>query len=301
MAIVGTDDYDLSSPSQKAATMYQRALRLIAPFAIAMLAACAVDDPSGPTASGAHPNFITGGVPTGTSFGNVGALLLDFDGSGTIEGFELVCTGGLIAPTVFLTAAHCLYFFPADAQFYVSFDPALLPGPPHVIAAESFDFHPDVFFDNGGAIAKNDLGVVILPAGSTSGIAPLQLPPLGFLDALQAAGELEGTLFLNVGYGLDASQQGHPAYAFDGVRKISKSRFKGLTSDWLDLLNNSNATAEGGSCFGDSGGPKFLDGNPTVVMAVTSWSDAVCRATEFNQRVDTPAARSFLGQYVQLP
>jgi len=64
---------------------------------------------------------------------------------------------------------------------------------------------------------------------------------------------------------------------------------------------NNHATGEGGVCFGDSGGPRFLEGNPTVVLAVTSWVDAACRATDFNQRVDTPSARGFLGQFVSLP
>ena len=64
---------------------------------------------------------------------------------------------------------------------------------------------------------------------------------------------------------------------------------------------NSYATGEGGICLGDSGGPKFLDGNPTMVVAVTTWVDNMCRASNFNQRVDTQAARAFLGQFVSLP
>jgi hypothetical protein len=38
-----------------------------------------------------------------------------------------------------------------------------------------------------------------------------------------------------------------------------------------------------------------------MVLAVTSWVDAACRATNFNQRVDTPSARAFLGQFLSLP
>jgi hypothetical protein len=38
-----------------------------------------------------------------------------------------------------------------------------------------------------------------------------------------------------------------------------------------------------------------------MVLGVTSWVDAACRATNFNQRVDTPSARAFLGQFVSLP
>lgn len=272
---------------------------------VAVLLACGGSDTSAPSTPPAGPTFITGGVPTGTSFGNVGALLVDVDRDGTIDG--RVCSGSLIAPTVFLTAAHCIAHFP-NVQFYVTFVPDLSICPPcNSIQAEASHFHPD-FSEGGLGIAarsdgpyENDLGVVILPTGATGGIAPLQLPPAGYLDALAAHGGLIGQLFLNVGYGADASPQGLPAFSFNVLRKISKSRFKGLTSDWLNLLNNIHATGEGGSCFGDSGSPKFLDGSPTMVLAVTSWGDAVCRGTVSNQRVDTPSARSFLGQYVQLP
>jgi hypothetical protein len=262
------------------------------------LIACADGDPSAPDVQTAKPRFITDGVPTGTSFGNVGAELFDFTGDGVIEGGEVVCSGSLISPTVFLTAAHCVAFLPPDAQLYVSFDPALLPGPPNVIAAEAFHFDPAFGHDVANL---HDLAVIILPAGSTTGITPLQLPPAGFLSELAAHGGLRGQLFVNVGYGVDASQRGHPAFGFDGVRKTSKSPFQALRPNWLDLQMNTNASGEGGVCFGDSGSPHFVDGSPGMAVATTTGGDPVCRALNYNFRLDTPTARAFLGQYVQLP
>ena len=266
----------------------------------ALLIACADRDlsaPETPTAT-TRPNFITDGVPTGMSFGNVGALLFDFSENGTIEGDEVDCSGSLIAPTVFLTAAHCVSFFPPDAQLYVSFDAALLPGPPNVIAAEAFHFDPAFGHDLANL---HDLAVVILPTGSTGGITPLQLPPAGLLDALAAKGGLHDQLFINVGYGVDASQRGHPAFGFDGVRKTSKSPFRALRPNWLQLSMNTNATGEGGVCFGDSGSPHFLDGNTGMIVATTTGGDPVCRSLNYNFRLDTPVARAFLGQFVQVP
>jgi Trypsin len=278
----------------------KRVPAVVIAFVSATLLSCSGDDLSAPALGSENlgPRFITDGVPTGESFGNVGAALFDFDESGTIDGFETFCSGSLIAPTVFLTAAHCVVFFPPDAQLYVSFDPALLPGPPNVIAAEESHFDPAFGHDRANL---HDLGVIILPSGSTSGITPLSLPPAGLLDELAAQGGLRGQLFVNVGYGVDASQQGHPAFAFDGVRRTSKSPFKGLNQYWLNLHMNTNKTDEGGVCFGDSGSPHFLDGNPGMVVATTTGGDVVCRALNFNYRLDTEPARAFLDQFVTLP
>ena len=269
-------------------------------FVSASLLSCSGDEPSAPKLGfeDPRPEFITDGVPTGENFGNVGAAFFDFDASGTIDGFETFCSGSLIAPTVFLTAAHCVFLFPPDAQLYVSFDPALLPGPPNVIAAEAFHFDPSFGHDQANL---HDLAVIILPTGSTSGITPLALPPAGLLDDLAARGGLRGELFVNVGYGFDASQQGRPSFAFDGLRRTSKSPFKGLTQYWLNLHVNTNKTGEGGSCIGDSGSPHFLDGNPGLAVATITGGDRVCRALNYNYRLDTEPARAFLGQFVGLP
>ena len=47
---------------------------------------------------------------------------------------------------------------------------------------------------------------------------------------------------------------------------------------------------EGGTCFGDSGGPSFWvdDKGKEIVVAVTSTGDAQCVATGLNYRVDVP-------------
>jgi hypothetical protein len=57
-------------------------------------------------------------------------------------------------------------------------------------------------------------------------------------------------------------------------------------------------------CYGDSGGPNFLGAGSTatnIVAATTVTGDFMCRATNVVYRLDTPSARSFLGQYVSLP
>ena len=256
------------------------------------------DAPS-PTAPLDRPSFIINGQPTGdNSFSNVGALLFDFDRNGIITGDDALCSGSLIAPTVFLTAAHCVSFFPADAQLYVSFDANLFASGLQAIAATAFHFDPGFGHDLGDL---HDVAVVLLPAGATTNIQPLRLPRAGLLDDLTAHNGLKGQIFLNVGYGVDATLRGKPHYTFDGVRKVSQSPFQALERFWLWLNMNSHATGLGGDCFGDSGSPKFFDGNTELIVATVTTGDAVCRATSKDYRLDTSTARTFLGQFVTLP
>lgn len=267
-------------------------------FATLLLVAAACTDRPTPLSAPDRPNFIINGTPTGSDFPNVGALLFDFDGNGTITGDDALCSGSLIAPTVFLTAAHCVSFFPAGAQLYVSFSPDLFDKPLKVIAAQSFRFDPGFGHDLGDL---HDVAVVILPAAKTRGLTPLALPRAGLLDDLAARGGLKDQIFLNVGYGVDATLRGVPGFTFDGVRKVSKSPFMALEPFWLWLNMNSNATDLGGDCFGDSGSPKFFDGNTSLIVATVTSGDDVCRATSRDYRLDTSTARAFLGQFVALP
>jgi hypothetical protein len=64
------------------------------------------------------------------------------------------------------------------------------------------------------------------------------------------------------------------------------------------------AHGDGGTCYGDSGGPNFLGsgtGETDIVASTTITGDTMCRATNVDYRMDTASARAFLGQYVTLP
>lgn len=245
------------------------------------------------------PQYIVAGEPTGSSlYSNVGAIYADFTGNRRIEGDELICTGSLISPTVFLTAAHCVEFLPAGTQVYVSFDDTAFPRPSGLIAATSYAWDPGYAHDSGD---YHDIAVVLLPQNSTRGMTPVKLPKAGALDALAAKGELSKTLFVNVGYGYNANYKGIPSFEFDGVRKYSYSEFMGLTQAHLGLLMQNSATGEVGDCYGDSGGPKFIKGDNSTIYAIVITGDVYCRATTWDYRVDTPNARAFLGQFVTLP
>jgi hypothetical protein len=252
---------------------------------------------------------ITNGVPDGNAHPMVGALFADFDGNGTISGDELVCSGSYAGRSkdggadVFLTAAHCIAFGPdiGITQWYVSFDNAVLDanGPAGLIASVDFAWDPAFFFRRSDG---RDFGVVLLPAGSVSGIQPVILPSAGALDALRQSAAIKDLAMESVGYGVTATfnQPGGVQFASDGVRHMVSTKIKGLTQAYVLYNESSNATGGGGTCFGDSGSPQFIAGTRQIV-SVTFLGDPLCRATESNTRIDTPAARAFLGQYLNLP
>jgi hypothetical protein len=80
---------------------------------------------------------------------------------------------------------------------------------------------------------------------------------------------------------------------------VATGQLNAINKTWLRISMNAS-TGDGGTCYGDSGGPNFL-GTTDVIAAITITGDAVCRATNVVYRLDTTSARAFLGQFVLLP
>lgn len=237
---------------------------------------------------------ITFGQPDGNLHPNVGLTLTNLGG----DTLWLGCSGTLIAPTVILTAGHCTRGLSRFGVMnsWVTFDSEYYPGTSNLIPIAAFVTHPDYNFNTG----DNDVGVIIL-AETVLNVTPGQLPQENILDHMKADGMLKDQTFVNVGYGATADFKGHPPLLpRDGIRRFSTSPYRSLTQNWLVLLQNNDATNEGGVCFGDSGGPHFL-GDSNMIMSISSLGDAVCRTLDQSQRVDLPSVRAFLDDYVMLP
>lgn len=255
---------------------------------------------------------ITNGVPDGDDHPNVGSIVLRHDpetsGFPDLPPLLQWCSGTLIAKKVFLTASHCtvdLDFFSEELGFevLVTFDPVI---------REKAKFYtgdwvtnPDYngFSGQYGSSDPGDVAVILLDKAPR--IEPAQLPPARLLDDLKDSGELKDTRFTAVGYGTvrDGIQGGFAAILDNLARNQAEQGFLSLTEAWA-TMPMTESTGNGGTCYGDSGGPHFihLDGEETnIVVSITVTGDAVCKATDKTYRMDSESARSFLGDYVTLP
>jgi hypothetical protein len=216
----------------------------------------------------------------------------DFDGSGTYDSWETWCTGALVSPTVFVVAAHCLWNFTPEVKLAVSFAPDLNAGSKKVVLADGFDFIP---YDKSNF---RDLGVVLLQKGGTKGVTPLKLPRAGHLETATSP----DSRVLSVGYGASVTGTGRPVFSADGVRKVTSSPFSHLTDTHIAINQGDTAQDMTGVCVGDSGGPHFMESDPSTTVAVTSWAnDLWCRSLTLHVRLDTAGAREYLGRFVTLP
>lgn len=252
----------------------------------------------------------TGGTPDGETHPNVG-LILFYDATGRYR-----CSATLVSPTVLITAAHCTYG--TVGKTLVTFDSVIAEQPPSpfpVAANPATGFtqaeieaagylsgtaytHPE-YSDFTDLDNWNDVGVVVLDRPVTD-IAPAEIADLGTLDAIPTS-QLRKTLFTAVGYGTevrkpDSGPQKPAPMSYPLIRRYVDMPGQKLTPQVLQTNGNEkDPFGTGGTCFGDSGGPVFLDG---VIVAVTSYGYTQnCRYLGGYQRVDIEVVQDWLEQF----
>lgn len=246
-------------------------------------------------------NAITFGHPDRGRHPNVGALLADYDLDS--PGLDVVCTGTLIDEQVFLTAAHCTAFLDSIGieRARVTFTPDYDEDSTSLVDtfAGRYVTHPQ--YGTGGRNDPHDIAVVLLDR--SPGVQPARLPSAGLLNDLKTSHELDDRLFTTVGYGTAREDKtgGFHALFFDGKRRYATQTALNIEKAWL-LLSMNPSTGDGGTCYGDSGGPHFLGGvDSNLLVSTTITGDAPCRATDKTYRLDTAPARDFLDNFVDLP
>ncbi|MDN4612300.1 trypsin-like serine protease [Arthrobacter burdickii] len=250
---------------------------------------------------------ITGGEPDGNRHPNVALIAFYLDGNG-----PYTCSATLISPTVLLTAGHCTVG--TSGVTLVTFDPVIAEEPPFPLpfaadptvgyTAEELEAadqlwgtptaHTEVNFMDRSRL--NDVGIIVLHDRVTT-ITPATLAPVGYLDQFKSP-RLSKTLFELVGYGTEVRKaetgpQKPQPMAYPLIRRTTTSPGQKLTPYILQLQGNPNDNrGGGGTCFGDSGGPVFLNG---YLVAVTSYGfNGICRYIDGYQRVDTALVQNWL-------
>lgn len=241
-------------------------------------------------ATAAAAPAIVGGGPDGSGHPEVGALLAPQAFS---DGTWEECSGTLISRTVFLTAEHC---DEGSTTVKVTFDSVYTaPGTTY-----TGTWHGDPAYRKANS-DPHDIAVVVLDT-PVEGITPARLPTLNELASLR-----HGDGITSVGYGAQSVSKAHGkgghTFSYADVRYDATGSVNSVTPAWLRNSQNAS-TGNGGTCYGDSGGPNFLGagaGETDVVAATTISGDTTCRSTNVDYRLDTPAARAFLAQFVKLP
>jgi trypsin len=242
-----------------------------------------------------------GFVDSNNTFRNTGAFIVKSSSTG--ENFP-ICSGTLITPNVFLTASHCTIYYqqelaPAGYVAYVSLDPSipfgdLTSSKTKLLSVSHVVTNPNY---NQSQSDSGDIGALILDR-NVSGVTPATLPACGLLDQLVAQNGLKTSVFTNAGYGLQNRIVSGGVPFFQDLnpvpRMFSFSTFNSLNGGYLRLSQNAT-TGNGGTCFGDSGGPQFLTVNgQQLIISITITGDSVCRSTNVDYRLDTVSAQGFL-------
>lgn len=243
------------------------------------------------------------------------------------------CSGTLLDHDTFLTAGHCTFPVGTNSQptpgnsggndVWVTFNStdvlagwparADYPDEASLYAARSAWLNANPDFVKGVAIpnplyddfasfpATHDDGIVQLDRSApvtTYGV----LAPIGAATALAGSpSNRNNALVESVGYGIQ-SVQPHPKD--EDTRYKSTSRIVTVNGNAskggnLHTLNNPSAVGGvGGTCFGDSGGPVFIN-NTNEILSVTSFGDSkTCHGADYSWRVDTTEAHAFVAPYL---
>lgn len=205
------------------------------------------------------------------------------------------CSGTFMSETVYLTAGHCTEFPAVRAEIWLAADvESGIPDNGYPFGEGDVSgvtyTHPE--YQNPYPWFIRDVGVVVLDGGDEVDFDVYgELPEIDELDGLKAGYIKKDLYFTAVGYGL---QQSFPTAASwkdvaERIRmvaypKLIQINVPGNVGDFSMLLSNNAST--GGTCFGDSGGPNFLN-DTNVVAGVTSFGvNPTCAGTAGVLRMD---------------
>jgi V8-like Glu-specific endopeptidase len=200
---------------------------------------------------------------------------------GAESGF--LCSSTVIAPTVLLTAAHCVdpRVTQSDNIEYVAIFHPKLAESTEADRIKVVSTHFDPAFDPQALTSGHDVAVAILERPVTVTPIPYNRTPI--------EASHDGQPVRIVGYGVDngANQSGA------GIKREATT----VLTDHDDLLLHIGDTFTT-TCQGDSGGPAFMNiGGQNQVVGVTSFGFIYCLFGGYSTRVDRYT--DFIDPYVE--
>jgi secreted trypsin-like serine protease len=227
----------------------------------------------------------------------VGLLVFDLGGEPAWR-----CTGSLLSATVVLTAGHCTDGAEA-ARFWVEEDLRdndEYPYPGETSVEGLPITGPDYALNAGAGLhgfLHRDIAVVLLDEPVTLE-RYAQLPEVGLVDTLP-----NRTPVTVVGYGVQEQVlgDGGQPYWVGELRRL-KAEARTLTTehrhgDEVLRLSSEPAQGQGGTCFGDSGGPVLLAGTDTVLGVTSYGPNLQCTGPGYYSRTDIPGVLDWLATF----
>lgn len=210
--------------------------------------------------------------------------------AGRFGGFELECTGTLIAPGVVLTAAHCLerdrggFYTAAEVRFGVGAD---LATPRAMFDVSEAHVHPS-YPSNQAA----DFAVLVLEQAATTTLGG-EIAPIPHNCAPLPATGLVGEAVQTVGYGATDKY----GQTYGTAQKWALEELAAVSGVAITV----NGQNEAGVCYGDSGGPALftLSDGAVYTLGVLSWGDAIC--TRFDHFMRTDRQCAFIDSFLPPP
>jgi Trypsin len=213
---------------------------------------------------------ITNGQPDGDAHPYVG-LVTDFE--------EFVCSGALISPTVFVTAAHCFE----------------TPGQEVSVTVDRQGFSEDADFVTGHWFPDPEFCIACSPGlvgFDTHDVAVVVLDePIAVSRYAQLPTTEQVQDFVTGG--------GPPQPVVPFTRYFAPVELvqagKSVADEFIKVSANPSK-GKGGTCFGDSGGPVLL--GDTIVAVNSFVTNGLCRGVTYSYRLDTPDALAFVRRFL---
>jgi hypothetical protein len=221
----------------------------------------------------AKPRIVGGTLANSSQYPSVVGVQTFFfapDENGDWYEWYTTCTGTVVSSTKVLTAAHCTIGFPFATTYVIAGRSNLEDSGGFVARVASTWTHQNYNYAHPEQAPVDDVSVLTLKDELPAAYPPVQLSGQG--DQSPYA---DGTSALIVGYGVtstDASDSGILRQATVPMKSNAT-----CASDYGSSYDQSRMVCAGtpgvDTCFGDSGGPIFVNG---VQVGITDWGHSEC-------------------------